>query len=372
MEKVISFNLPSSTIAKEAKLRFKNGYIYILINDYLKNENDLVLIREQIKSERKDTFYIKKGISFNEIYDYSITLNILSIFSRNSTYFYNLESKEISELNLKWTNNYRHFFINSNSSITFYEWQIGERSVEDKSIKNYDPTTKKINTIEEISINGINFLGINRGNKYIDISDNTIAKATADKYEIVLKNLILNKYDTLSRTFDKSQFVSSEYIRNIHARYSIKPTLALLDSLDKQCENKSQIYAIKLGGDSILSVLYENKCDTCYWFNKSYTQYLDIWVLDKPTQKWLLKYKGLRLDNHSICERLDVTKLKKEMLYFPLIGIESEWNICGDYMIVPKIMSDKIDLNGDLSIHYTKDGRTGRQNLHLFLFKLGL
>ena len=58
------------------------------------------------------------------------------------------------------------------------------------------------------------------------------------------------------------------------------------------------------------------------------------------------------------------------MLFFSLLGVETEWCVYSNLLFVPKIMSDKIDLNGDLSLSNSLESRLGSQNVHIFVFEI--
>jgi len=141
--------------------------------------------------------------------------------------------------------------------------------------------------------------------------------------------------------------------------------------MDKHCYQKSQIRSVRVDGDSVIYIHYDNRCPECEWFpERKSTRYLDIWKYNKKSNVWKLYLSDLRLDNQSVCERFDGSKLKKDMLFFSLLGVETEWCVYSNLLFVPKIMSDKIDLNGDLSLSNSLESRLGSQNVHIFVFEI--
>lgn len=372
LEKVISVNVPSILDGNLLKLKVRNGYIYLLNDDFVSNQG-LILIREHIESNKRDTTFIKTNEFMLDVNDFDVNGDYLYIFLNNEIFEINLKSKISQKHSIKLpTNfNYRHFLNLNPETFIFYEWQIGQSNYEEKSTYKYYLTSKKWELLDSNKIDGLNFLAINKGNKYIDINENILIKFKPNLYQFIIKDLNSSYSDTIHRTFDSSVYISNEYLKDIHANYQRKSASYLFDSMDNHCYRKFQIRSARVSGDSIIYINFENKCSECEWFpGRKSTRYLDIWKYNRISNRWFLYLSDLRLDNQSICEKFDNSKLTKNMLFFTLLGVESEWCVYSNLFIIPKMMSDKIDLNGDLSLINRPESRLGSQNIQIFIFKI--
>lgn len=372
LKKVISFHVPSLTEGNNLKLKVKNGFMYLLLQDFIFDDG-LLLIREKIETNSRDTFTIKVNIPISEISDFEVNDNYLYFLLNKQLLKFDLLTNKTETFLISFPNNsvYRHFYNINLDTFFFYKWQIGERKIEENSIYKYIHTKENWELIDSNVIDGLNFLAINKGNKYFDLNNCISAKVKPNKYEIIINNFKNGIKDTLSRLLDSSKFISESYIKKLHADYTRSPNKIIFDSLDKHCFEKSQIRSIRVSGDSLIYVTYENYCSKCYWFgDKNTTRYLDIWKLNSLTNEWALLFYNLRLDNHSVCEKSDKSILHKNLLFFSFTGIESEWTVFSNYLFIPKIISDKVDLEGDLSYIYNPKSRNDSQNIQIFIFSV--
>src|SRR5690606_30173850 len=212
-------------------------------------------------------------------------------------------------------------------------------------------------------ITGVNFLAVNTIERYMDYANNHLAMFRPDNYQIKLKNIVSISLDTITRTLDSSTYISADYMRYLHRKYTKKPKLSLFDSMDAHCEGRTRLLSMRLSGDSILYVYYINRRQHCSYLNDIPTaRYLDIWRRDSDTTKWYLLHKDLRIDNYAECKKKDLKIIKKNMLSFSLMGLEAQWAVYSGYLIIPKNITDKVDLDADLSLTHSRENYIGEQN----------
>ena len=367
LEKVITFKVPSRDHGIYSLCRFESGNVYILTENFITDKQSL-LFRENLASGARDTFFLEAGL--NEISDFNITGNELVLMIRGSFLCYDLSSRRYSRIYTPGVVGYQHFYPRNGHSVYLYEWQIGERYEERKDITMYDMESDSFSMLYPLTLTGINFMSIRRGYKYMDIKNSLVARGKASAYSIALRTIGSQARDTLRRDFKPAEFISESFIEKLHSGYSGKRMFSVFDSLDEHCRNRRLIRSLKLSSDTILYVHHQDKSPECKWWTGNGTGFLDVWKYDPNTGIWKLFLNDVRPDNRSVCAKTDWKHLKKHMIGFSMTGLESEWMVDGDMLLIPKLVSDKVDLDGDLSYLGSRKHRAGPQNLHIFVFRL--
>lgn len=149
LKKIITINLPSISEGNSLKIKVKNGFLYLLNDDFITNEG-LILIRENIETNIRDTNFINTELFMSNINDFDVNGDNLFILSNNQIITSNLVTKATRNDLISFHANltYHHFFNINPETFIFYEWKIGQRNIEQKNIYKYDMPRKKWELID--------------------------------------------------------------------------------------------------------------------------------------------------------------------------------------------------------------------------------